>query len=113
MEHKESEWSIPIKVTKSDNYRISDINDFLIAKVFHKTTADIFVKAVNNHYKLVKILKDASKKPEEIQALMRKHGLKFESIDDPMTKLGFSIYTDLVSIAEECRQALKDVEEKC
>lgn len=53
MEHKESEWSIPIKVTKSDNYRISDINDFLIAKVFHKTTADIFVKAVNNHYKLV------------------------------------------------------------
>jgi hypothetical protein len=38
-------------------------------------------------------------KPKEMQALMRKHGLKIDDLDNPMQKLAFTLYTELCEIA--------------
>lgn len=42
----------------------------------------------------------------EAQAIMRKHGLKIDNLDDPMQKLAFTLYTMIAEQASEYRDAL-------
>jgi len=44
-----------------------------------------------------------------IQRIMRKQGLAFDNLDAPMQKLAFTIYTDLVELAEAAEAAREDV----
>jgi hypothetical protein len=41
-----------------------------------------------------------------MQAIMRKHGLVIDNLDDPMQKLAFTLYTELVEISLQAEQAL-------
>jgi hypothetical protein len=63
-----------------------------------------FLSEPDEHEKLVAMVKGA---PQEAQAIMRRHGLKIESFEDPMQKLAFTFYTMLVEHAHAA-EALED-----
>lgn len=46
--------------------------------------------------------------PINIQVIMRNHGLAFTDLDDPMQKLAFTIYTDLVELALKAENLLEE-----
>ena len=47
---------------------------------------------------LVAIASHIQSRPEEMQGIMRREGLKIGNLDDPMQKLAFTLYTELCSL---------------
>jgi hypothetical protein len=54
---------------------------------------------------------EAIKKPFEIQAIMRREGIKIDNLDDPMQKFAFSVYSELAQVALSLEQAIASLEE--
>lgn len=55
---------------------------------------------------LVEVVKDASKRQRQCLEIMRKNNLVLDNLDDPMQKLAFTFYTELVAIAMQADNAL-------
>ena len=53
----------------------------------------------------------AQRKQPEALEIMRKHKIVIDDLDDPMQKLAFSLYTDLVEIENKVRNMFEDDEE--
>ena len=60
---------------------------------------------------LVDFARWAQKKQPEALEIMRKHKIVIDDLDDPMQKLAFSLYIDLVEIESKARNMFEDDEE--
>lgn len=54
------------------------------------------------------VLEAVANAPSVVQEMMRRNGLKIDNLDEPMQKLAFSLYTDLVSLAAVAQAALDE-----
>jgi hypothetical protein len=64
--------------------------------------SDIGILEMLDHYRA---LQDV---PKDMQDIMRHNGLKIDNLEDPMQKLAFTFYCELVQIAEAARKFFED-----
>jgi arginine/lysine/ornithine decarboxylase len=57
---------------------------------------------------MTQALFEFSRKPKDIQAIMRKHGIVIDNLDDKMQKFAFTLYTDIVEIAHQSAMLLEN-----
>ena len=57
---------------------------------------------------MVAVLRVATQKPAEMQEIMRINDLVITDLGDPMQKLAFTLYTNLVSLASSAERLLDD-----
>lgn len=68
-------------------------------------------KRTPSYEELVAFARWAQEKQPNAVRIMRKHGLVIDDLKDPMQKLAFSFYCDLVEIEKKVKDLLDDAEE--
>ena len=56
-------------------------------------------------------LEHAAQKPQEIQEMMRRNNVVIRDHDDPMQKLAFTLYSEIVAQAVRARELLDEEED--
>lgn len=58
---------------------------------------------LDQHQQLIDLGKDIERRQQDAIAIMRKHDIVIDNLDDKMQKYAFSLYSDLVDLAMRYR----------